>query len=82
MKNVVSVLVEGVKGQSQNQFYVVCEKNKGRKLTCVSLGVCAELPPGAFRVSGGFHSRSWSQRVLLPQSHDLTCGCVVLQCLR
>lgn len=41
--------------------------------------MCAELPPGAFRVSGGFHSRGWSQRVLLPQSPDLTCGCVILQ---
>lgn len=47
-----------------------------------SPGVRAELPPGAFRVSGGFHSRGRSQRLLLPQSHDLTCGGVLLQCIR
>lgn len=46
------------------------------------LGMCAELPPGAFRVSGGLHRRGRSQRVLLPQSPDLTCGRVILQRLR
>lgn len=52
------------------------------KMVVVSVGMCAELPPGAFRVSGRFRRRGWSQRVLLPQSPDLTCGCVILQCLR
>lgn len=52
-----------------------------KKITLLS-GMCAELPPGAFRVSGGLHRRGRSQRVLLPQSPDLTCGRVILQRLR
>lgn len=58
----------------------MCEKSNGS--TLFFSGVCAELPPGAFRVSGRFHSRGWSQRVILPQSPDPTCGGVILQCLR
>lgn len=41
----------------------MCEKNKEMmvdKLTVVSLGMCAKLPLGAFRSSGGFHRRGWS----------------------
>lgn len=44
--------------------------------------MCAELPPGAFGVSGGLHRRGGRQRFLLPQSPDLACGRVVLQRLR
>lgn len=47
-----------------------------------TVGMCAELPPGAFRSSGGFHCRGRCQRLLLSQSPDLTCRRVVLQCLR
>lgn len=47
-----------------------------------TVGMCAELPAGAFRASGGFHCRCRRQRLLLSQSPDLTCRCVILQCLR
>lgn len=70
-----------------NSFSVyLCQQLKQKyemlKKCTFLLGMCAELPPGAFRVSGGLHRRGGRQRLLLPQSPDLTCGRVVLQRLR
>lgn len=47
-----------------------------------TVGMCAELPPGAFRGGGGFHCRGGGQRLLLSQSPDPTCRRVLLQRLR
>lgn len=71
---------EIVKSSMKSPVSKIMEENK--IIDLFSPGVCAELSPGAFRVSGRFHSRGRSQRVLLPQSPDLTCGSVILQCLR
>lgn len=79
MKKWASVLKKEVK---KRKVCWMCKKNHILILNFVSSGVCAELPPGAFRDGGGFHSWGWSQRVFLPQSPDLTCRCVILQCLR
>lgn len=67
-------------------FETISNLAKNTNFRCVielkTVGMCAELPPGAFRASGGFHCRCGRQRLLLSQSPDLTCRCVILQCLR
>lgn len=71
-KKIVAVLFKTISNLAKNpDFKCVIELK--------TVGMCAELPPGAFRCGGGFHCRGGCQWLLLSQPPDPARRCVLLQ---